>query len=89
MQSSCELERAELLSDSTSECSLSNSFVFKLGVVTTLPRSQLSPRIHNAREKEEANAKMLWWKWCDAPFEESRAWKFNIGGWLTGCGEMW
>ena len=52
-----------------------------------LPRSQLSPRIQNAREKIGANGKMLWWKWCDAPFGESRAWKSNIGGWLTGCGE--
>ena len=34
-----------------------------LGVVMALPRSQLSPRIQNAREKEGANKKMLWWKW--------------------------
>ena len=58
-----------------------------LGVVTALPRSQLSLRIQNAREKEGANGKMLWWKWCDAPFGESWVWKSNIGGWLTGRGE--
>ena len=58
-----------------------------IGVVTALPRSQLSPRIQNAREKEGANGKMLWWKWCDAPFGESQAWKSNIGGWLIGRGE--
>ena len=43
-----------------------------------LLKSQLSPRIQNAREKEGANGKMLWWKWCDAPFGESRAWKSNL-----------
>ena len=66
-----------------------NQGLLRIGVVTALPRSQLSSRIQNAREKEGANGKMLWWKWCDAPFGESQAWKSNIGGWLTRRGEMW
>ena len=64
------------------------SLTFIIGVVTALRRSQLSRKSQNVREKVGANGKMLWWKWYDTPFGEGRAWKSNIGGWLTGCGEM-
>ena len=63
--------------------------MYSIEVVMALLRSQLSPKVQNAREKEGANGKMLWWKWCDAPFGESRAWKSNIRERLTGRSEMW